>query len=386
MAEGPKPIRRVVTGHDERGRSKVVWDGAAPNAIGAPTRPGAGMTDLWVFHQSPAPLSGERDDGHLPYSFDPPREGGHLRIVQSQGRPANYDPANDPLAVPAHEPRLRPNSTTWDRGGANCYSSPVHKTETVDYGIVLEGERVLLLDDRELVMRPGDVVVQVGNWHGWTNPRKGSLMAFVMMGGSFQTPAWQPEAAVFAGGTAELPDGVRPVRRIVTIDKDDGTSTAIQDGPSPDVRTDPARPGYAATRIWVTDATPAPIKGVRETLHLPHTLEPPPRGSVWSIVTFPPDDTYRGKVGAKEVAAFFTAMGSPGASTYSPQAPHPYMQKTRTLDFCLVLEGAITLVLDTEEVHLQAGDTVIQRGTNHAWSNRSNRPCVIAFSSHDGAY
>ena len=62
------------------------------------------------------------------------------------------------------------------------------------------------------------------------------------------------------------------------------------------------------------------------------------------------------------------------------------MQKTRTLDFCLVLEGEITLVLDTEEVQLKAGDTVVQRGTNHAWSNRSTKPCVIAFSSHDGKW
>ena len=62
------------------------------------------------------------------------------------------------------------------------------------------------------------------------------------------------------------------------------------------------------------------------------------------------------------------------------------MQRTRTLDFCLVLDGEITLVLDTEEVEqLSAGDTVVQRGTNHAWSNRSNRPCTIAMSSHDAA-
>jgi len=77
-------------------------------------------------------------------------------------------------------------------------------------------------------------------------------------------------------------------------------------------------------------------------------------------------------------------MGSPSASTYSAKAPHPYMQKTRTLDLCLILEGEITLVLDKEEVHLSAGDTVVQRGTNHAWSNRSDKPCRIAFSSHDG--
>jgi uncharacterized cupin superfamily protein len=59
------------------------------------------------------------------------------------------------------------------------------------------------------------------------------------------------------------------------------------------------------------------------------------------------------------------------------------MQKTDTLDLCLILDGEITLVLDTGEVHLKAGDTVIQRGTNHAWSNRADRPCRIAISSHD---
>jgi len=178
---------------------------------------------------------------------------------------------------------------------------------------------------------------------------------------------------------------VKPVRRIVVIDEHD-RSRAIADGPSPDVRTDPARPGFASTRIWVTDRSPARIESVRETVQMPHTLEPPAGGSVCRVVTFPPDDTFKGKVGAREVQAYFAAMGSPGASTYSPQAPHPYMQKTCTLDFCLVLEGEITLVLDTGEVHLKAGDTVVQRGTNHAWSNRSSAPCVIAFSSHDALY
>ncbi|MBI4194123.1 MAG: cupin domain-containing protein [Betaproteobacteria bacterium] len=177
----------------------------------------------------------------------------------------------------------------------------------------------------------------------------------------------------------------RPVRRIVVVDGNE-RSKCIADGPSPDVRTDPARPGFAATRIWVTDRTPARIQGVRESLDMPHALEPPPGGSVCRVVTFPPDAAWKGKVGAPEVRTYFQAMGSPGASTYSGKAPHPYMQKTRTLDFCLVLEGEITLVLDTEEVHLRAGDTVVQRGTNHAWSNRSDQPCVIAFSSHDARF
>jgi quercetin dioxygenase-like cupin family protein len=380
LATELKPIRRVVTGNDASGRSRVLFDGPAPNVNPRAVSPGAGMTDVWVFERCPAIVSGERDDGNLPFNFEPPEHGGHLRIVQSQGRPPGYDPATDPTAVAVHEPRQRPGGT-WDRGGQNAYSSPIHKSATVDYGILLEGERVLLLDDGEHVMHPGDIVVQLGNWHGWTNPRQGSSMAFMMMGATFDDVGTAPDPPAWQA--PKVPHGVRPVRRIVTIDDENGASRAIQDGPCPDVRIDPARPGFSSTRIWVTDRTPGQIHGVRETLHLPHSLEPPCGGSVCRIVALPPDATYRNRVGAREVQAYFDAMGSPGASTYSANAPHPYMQKTQTLDLCLVLDGEVTLVLDTAVVRLKAGDTVIQRATNHAWSNGSNRPAVVAISSHD---
>ena len=180
-----------------------------------------------------------------------------------------------------------------------------------------------------------------------------------------------------------MTDVAEPVRRIVTIDNERGASEAIADGPVPDMRGDPARPGFASTRIWVTRSSPVGIGKFRDTIDLPHALAPPPTGSLCRIVTIPPDASWRHKVGAPEVAAFFQQMGSPQASTYARSAPHPYMQQTRTLDFCLILEGEVTLVLDTDEVHLAAGDTVVQRGTNHAWSNRSDQPCRIAISSHD---
>lgn len=385
MAGGLKPIRRVVTGNDARGRSKVVWDGPAPNVHEASMGAGRGHTDLWVWNETPAPLSGQNDDGNLPYTFAGPPEGGHLRVVQSLSRPADYDPARDKDAVAMHPPKPRAGSRgTWDRGGNNLFSSAMHKTETVDYGILLAGERELILDDCKLVMKPGDIVIQVGAWHQWSSPREGALMAFDMIAARFVDGA----AGVAQGndqplrGVPLLPEGVKPVRRIVTIDREPGKGSLVSDGPAPDVRTDPARPGFAAARLWVTDSTPARI--VYETLHLPHTLEPPPRGSVMRVFTFPPDDVWKGKVGAREVRAYFHAMGSPGASMYSPLAPHPYMQKTRTLDFCIVLEGEIVLVLDTQEVNLKAGEVVIQRGTSHAWSNRSTKPAVVAVASHDG--
>src|ERR1700761_7770449 len=175
---------------------------------------------------------------------------------------------------------------------------------------------------------------------------------------------------------------MKAARRIVTIDDEDGKSVAIADGPTPDVQTDPARPGFRSERIWTTASSPVRIGDYRDAvLTTPRSLEPPRRGSTCRIVTIPPEAEL--KADPAVVAAFFRAAGSPAASTYAAGAPHPYMQKTQTLDLCLILEGEITLVLDTGEVHLKAGDTVVQRGTNHAWSNRSNRPCRIAISSHD---
>ena len=173
-----RPIRRVVTGTDDQDRSCVLYDGPAPNVN---THVSARMTDLWVYHQVPAPISGTRDDGNLPFSFEPPHQGGHLRVVESMGRPANYDPSTDAQRKERHETVRAANGTLY-RGGQNAYSSPYHKSTTVDYGILLDGQRTLLLDDGAYPLQKGDVVVQLGNWHGWTNPDSGSLMAFVMMG------------------------------------------------------------------------------------------------------------------------------------------------------------------------------------------------------------
>jgi mannose-6-phosphate isomerase-like protein (cupin superfamily) len=176
-----RPIRRVVTGNDAQGRSRVLYDSAAPNAHPQQDNPGVGMTELWVFKSCPAQVSGERDDGALPFHFEPPAGGGHLRIVQSPAKPANYDPAKDARAVPLHEPKeLHPGA--WFRGGANAFSSPIHKSKTLDYGIVLEGEKILILDDGRFVLHPGDVVVQQGTWHGWSNADSDTMMAFIMMG------------------------------------------------------------------------------------------------------------------------------------------------------------------------------------------------------------
>ncbi len=383
MADGLTPIRRVVTGNDERGRSKVIWDGPAPNTHPVSMTSGRGHTDFWIWDENPAPLSGTADAGNGSYTFPGPEGGGHFRVVHAPARPAGYDPAKDKDAVAPHPPKLRAGMTrTWDRGGNNAFSSAMHKTETIDYGLMLHGEREIVLDDCTLLMKPGDIVVQVGAWHKWSFP-KGAMMAFDMFAAKFV----DGPAGIAQGNDKpittkpKLPAGVKPQRRIVTIDREAGLGVLVSDGPAPDVHIDAARPGFASQRLWVTDSHPAKI--VFESLHLPHTIEPPKQGSVCRTYTFPPDDSWKGKVGSNEVQAYFKSMGSPGASTYSAQAPHPYMQKTRTLELCVVLEGEIVLVLDTQEVKLKAGEIVVLRGSNHAWSNQSTKPASVAVMSHD---
>ena len=75
-------------------------------------------------------------------------------------------------------------------------------------------------------------------------------------------------------------------------------------------------------------------------------------------------------------------VGPEGPSRDKPR--HPGMHRTRTIDYALILSGEIDMMLDDSEVHLKAGDVVVQRGTNHAWVNRGDQPCRVAFILIDG--
>jgi hypothetical protein len=175
----------------------------------------------------------------------------------------------------------------------------------------------------------------------------------------------------------------RAPRRLITVDAADGRSHALSDGPVQDVLRDPARPGFALYRVWATDRSPAVALAAREIESMAQSLGAPAGGSVFRIVVLPPDASWRDRVTRAEVEAWFRAAGSPEACCSEAQARHPYMQHSRTLDLCVVLEGEATLVLDAGEVTLAPSDTVVQRAARHAWSNRGARPCVIAISSHD---
>jgi len=120
MNDGIKPIRRVVTGNDAQGRSCVLYDSAAPNVNANAFKKGTGMTDLWVYHACPAPITGVRDDGNLPFHFEPPRAGGHLRVVQSDPKPNVTSP---PWVRPMRRRILQERRTPICKGPARWISA-----------------------------------------------------------------------------------------------------------------------------------------------------------------------------------------------------------------------------------------------------------------------
>ena len=167
---------------------------------------------------------------------------------------------------------------------------------------------------------------------------------------------------------------LRPIRRVVTGHDARGKSIIVSDGPSPHVLTIPGRDDFGLTNLWITDETPASNAGSADAAARPVVLEPPARGSILRVVEFPPD---RVTAGFDREAAF-RSMGADHAMDPDPSRP-PGMHKTSTIDYAIVLSGEIWALMDEGETLLKAGDCLVQRGTNHAWSNRSDAPCLVAF-------
>ena len=111
------------------------------------------------------------------------------------------------------------------------------------------------------------------------------------------------------------------------------------------------------------------------------------RGTVFRISEIAPVTEAIRNISPEQSKAVFEAMGNKNATTAGTEkGRHPFMHRTQTIDYAVVLKGEITMLLDDQDVVLKEGDVIIQRGTNHAWSNRSNAPCDIAFILIDGKF
>lgn len=168
----------------------------------------------------------------------------------------------------------------------------------------------------------------------------------------------------------------KPIRRVVTGHDGRGKSVFIMDGPAPHV----FRRGTGSvvvTELWRTRAAPADNRGGEDAAAGAFRLAPPPRGSAFRIIEYPPD---RERVPAliRERDAPDDGSGRRDATDRS-NPRHPGFHKTDSIDYAIVLAGEIHALMDEGEVLLKAGDVLIQRGTNHAWSNRTDEPAYVAF-------
>ncbi len=173
------------------------------------------------------------------------------------------------------------------------------------------------------------------------------------------------------------------IRRVVTGHDARGHSIVISDGQPTNIRQSPQRPGVVINNLWTTDTMPAETNGPQDATVKPMALEPLANGTNFRIVEFPPEAEYIAKVTAEDAKKAFGDLGASPALA-GAKARHPYMHKTKTLDYAIVLSGVIYLVLDDSEVLMKAGEVCIQRATSHAWSNRSNKPAKVAFILIDG--
>lgn len=164
-------VRRIVTGHDAQGRSVIVDDTSTVMA--------GVLHELWVTSSTPAKFGGTPGLGPLPVDLEPPRGGTVVRFVRLQ---------------PTEGVSREDLEHTYAQAFADIHASharvdtrrhpAMHKTRTLDYGIVLSGEVTLLLDVGERKLKPFDVVIQRGTNHGWVNDGPApALIAFMLIDG-----------------------------------------------------------------------------------------------------------------------------------------------------------------------------------------------------------
>lgn len=161
-----KPVRRIVTGHNESGKSVFLSIGEAPQ-LHHRTEGLVRFHEIWSTGETPAPIhpvESKEPNERLPLRIPPDKGGTIIRILD---------------IYPGHVKRIAPRSDGKHPG--------MHRTETIDYGILIEGAITMLLDDSEVDLVPGDVVIQRGTDHAWENRSETEVarIAFVLIDGKF---------------------------------------------------------------------------------------------------------------------------------------------------------------------------------------------------------
>lgn len=140
-----------------------------------------------------------------------------------------------------------------------------------------------------------------------------------------------------------------PIRRVITGHDENNVAKVLIDAPATNSKS--SQPGQVSTMMWCTDGAPAKMpvgEAVEDFGARILGTAPPAKGTRFAVIDFPPGN-------------------------------HPHMHRTETIDYVIVIEGEIEMDMDDSTVKLKAGDIMVQRGTNHAWANRSDKRARVAF-------
>ena len=170
---------------------------------------------------------------------------------------------------------------------------------------------------------------------------------------------------------------LRSTRRIVTGHDAKGKAIALFDASLQAKQRSTG--GNGMTLLWVTSEFPVDMTGAADRAQTQVGVPPPANGTIFRIVDFAPAVPRAAPVDHHQI---LISMGiDPATQGY---ARHVNTHRTKTIDYAIVLDGEIDMLLDDSEVHVKAGDVLVQQGTNHAWVNNSGKPCRIAFILIDG--
>jgi hypothetical protein len=165
-------------------------------------------------------------------------------------------------------------------------------------------------------------------------------------------------------------------RRIVTGHDASGRSIILSDGDAPVMVQADHAPSMGMAEIWRCDEMPPSNAGNDDGALLPFALSPVPGGLIVRVVHFPPDKDLDWS--AEDATNVFGQFGG-GDLMVNKGTRHAAFHRTQSLDFAIVMEGEIWALMEIGETLMKPGDILVQRGTSHAWANRSDRPCRVCF-------
>jgi mannose-6-phosphate isomerase-like protein (cupin superfamily) len=166
----------------------------------------------------------------------------------------------------------------------------------------------------------------------------------------------------------------KSVRRVVVGHDEQGKAVALFDGPATPRARSPG--GNAVLNLWVTSEFPVDMTGAADKAETKVGVPPPTHGTIFRIVDFP-STPKPAAVSQADHEKALNAMGiDPATQGY---ARHANTHRTKSIDYAIVLDGEIDMLMDDTEVHLKTGDVLVQQGTNHAWVNNTGKSCRVAF-------